>query len=129
MTMAEGFLRSPNLKSPNLKPKEKSKKKKSGDPPIKLSELDTSGRLPSGESFEDYQGLKKILVTSQRERVIRTIVKRTMSYALCRKLQIYDRPTVDAITKKLNENNGTFHDLVYEIANSLPFRETVLKTK
>ena len=93
------------------------------------SKSDTSGQLPSGEKFEDFAGLKQILVTSQRERVIRNIVRRTMAYALCRKLTIYDRPTVESMVKELNENDGTFHDLIHQVANSLPFKETVLKSK
>src|SRR6056297_155507 len=90
---------------------------------------DTSGRLPSGESFEDFQGLKQILVTTQRERVIRNIVRRTMAYALCRKLDRYDRPTVEKIVQEMDENDGSFGDLVHRIANSLPFRKTVKRSK
>ena len=95
----------------------------------KQRQIDTSGRLPSGETFSDFQELKRILVTSQRKRVIRTIVTRTLSYALCRKLEPHDRLTVDTIVKRLHENEGTFHDLVYEITDSLPFRQTVARSK
>ncbi len=91
--------------------------------------IDTSGQLPSGEKFDDYQGLKQILVTSQRKRVIRNVVERTLSYALCRKLELFDRPTVDAITEKLHKSNGTYRDLVFEIAMSLPFRETIIEER
>ncbi len=92
------------------------------------SRVDASGRLPSGETFDDFQGLKRILVTTQRERVIRTIVRRTMSYALCRKLELYDQPTVEAIVKELHENDGTFHDLIHKVANSLPFTQAVARS-
>ncbi|WP_166831712.1 DUF1592 domain-containing protein [Thalassoroseus pseudoceratinae] len=92
-------------------------------------DVDTSGRLPSGEEFDDFQGLKQILVTSQRQRVIRNIVERTLSYALCRKLELFDRPTVDALTEKLHRSNGTYRDLVFEIAMSLPFRETIIENR
>ena len=92
-------------------------------------DVDTSGRLPSGEKFDDFQGLKKILVTSQRKRVIRNIVERTLSYALCRKLELFDRPTVDALTEQLHRSNGSYRDLVFEIAMSLPFRETTIENR
>jgi hypothetical protein len=88
--------------------------------------LNTQGQLPSGEAFEDVQGLKQILVTSQRPIVIGNLVKRTLSYALCRKLEVYDQPTVAAISTKLLDHSGTFRDLVHEVAHSLPFRETTL---
>ena len=76
--------------------------------------------LPSGETFENFQELKQILVTQQRERVIRNIVQRMMAYALCRKLEAYDGPEVEAIVKDLHENDGTFHDLIHKVAGSLP---------
>jgi hypothetical protein len=120
-----GFTKSASYST--MKPKVK--KKDRGKATAKAAPVDSSGRLPSGETFDDFQGLKEILVTSQRERVIRTIVQRTMSYAICRKLEIYDRPTIEAIVKELHENDGTFHDLIYQAANSLPFKETVVKSK
>lgn len=89
--------------------------------------IDTAGQLPSGEKFDDFAGLKHILVTSQRERVIRNIVERTLSYALCRKLELFDRPTVSRITTKMADSNGTYRDLVLEIVKCLPFRETVFR--
>ena len=120
-----GFTKSASYST--MKPKVK--KKDGGKATANTSQIDTSGRLPSGEEFDDFQGLKQILVTSQRERVIRTIVQRTMSYALCRKLEVYDRPTIEAIVKELHENDGTFHDLIHQVVISLPFKETVVKSK
>ena len=87
--------------------------------------VDASGRLPSGEKFEDFAGLKHILTTSQREQVIRNVVERTLAYAVCRRLELYDRPTVNAITQEMLKTDGTYQDLVLQIVHSLPFRETV----
>ena len=89
-------------------------------------EVDTTGRLSNGVEFEDYAELKQILATSQRRKIIRNIVERTMSYALCRKLHVYDRPTIDNITAELDETNGTYRDMVFLITESLPFRETII---
>ena len=91
------------------------------------STADTSGQLPNGEKFEDFTGLKKVLLTTRREQIIRNIVERTLSYALCRKLKLHDRPTVDRIVKTLSESDGTWQDLVREITVSLPFRETAFR--
>ena len=90
--------------------------------------LDSSGRLPSGEKFADFSGLKKLLVTSQRERFLRNVVRRSLSYALCRKLSLRDRPTVEAIVRQLADGDGTFHELIFAIVDSLPFRETVVQS-
>ena len=90
--------------------------------------IDTSGKLPSGETFENFSELKAILLTSQRETIVRNIVGRTLAYALCRKLVRSDQPTVDTITKNLCENDGTWKSLFLQVANSLPFRETIIET-
>jgi len=99
------------------------KKKNYAKPEDRASRIDTSGQLPTGETFANFRELKALLVTSQRRVVIRNIVERTLSYALCRKLEIYDQPTVDAIAAKLDANDGSYRDLVHEIVNSLPFRQ------
>ena len=91
------------------------------------SMADTSGQLPNGEKFEDFTGLKKLLLTTRREQIIRNIVERTLSYALCRKLKLHDRPTVDRNVKTLSESDGNWQDLVREITVSLPFRETAFR--
>ena len=88
--------------------------------------IDTSGQLPTGEKFETFKELKQILTTTQREVVIRNIVRKTLAYALCRKLELYDQPAVDDIVKKMMDSNGTYGDLFTEIALSVPFRETII---
>ncbi|MDA7916017.1 DUF1592 domain-containing protein [Verrucomicrobia bacterium] len=103
-------------------------KKKKGNE-YDSGEIDTTGQLPNGEKFKDFAELKQILLTSQREEIIRNLVKRMLSYALCRKLEIYDQPTVEEMVKRLDENNGTWRDLIYEVSGSLPFQETVIQKK
>lgn len=103
------------------------RKKTGGEPTVEAkSTIDVSGQLPSGEMFEDVEGLKAILTSSQREAVIRNMVERTMCFALCRALVVYDRPTVDAIVKEMDQTNGTWRDLFLAVVNSVPFRETIL---
>ena len=91
--------------------------------------VDTSGRLPSGETFDNFAGLKEILVTSRREDVTRNIVRQTLAFALARKLEYSDRPTVDAIVHELHSDNGTFHDLIHAVAHSLPFQKTFVRSR
>lgn len=105
----------------------KPKSKKSADDDLAMP-IDTSGRLPTGETFQDFDQLKQILVTSQKERLIRTIVRRMLSYALCRKLALHDQPTVESLVADLVADNGTFHDLIHRITTSLPFRQTVVRS-
>lgn len=88
--------------------------------------IDTSGKLPTGETFEDFDGLQRILMENKQYEIIRNAVERTLSYALCRKLEAFDQPTVAIITKKIDETNGSWRDLFVEVALSLPFQKTYI---
>jgi len=103
--------------------KNKKRKDKVGDPDV--STIDTSGQLPSGEAFSNFDELKQILTTSQRKAILRNIVKQMLAYGLCRKLEAHDQPTVEQILARI-EHEGTWRELVFEIANSLPFRATIV---
>ena len=56
------------------------------------------------------------------------MIERFLSYAICRKLTLQDRPTVNQIAEQLVEERrgkkATFRDLIYLIVESLPFRKT-----
>ena len=101
--------------------KKKEKKKNLRDTPI-----DASGQLPNGDRFKDYEELKELLKTKHSKTVIRNIVKRFMTYALCRKLELYDQPEIDRISEEMYSNNGTYRQLIVNIATSLPFTHTVI---
>jgi hypothetical protein len=86
---------------------------------------DTSGRLPSGETFANIQELKKILTTSQRRQLLSNIVQQFLAYALCRRIEYYDQPTVKSIVDKLDasDGHGTYQQLIREIILSQSFRQ------
>ena len=83
--------------------------------------------MPSGEKFEDFQGLKSILLSKKKEQVVRHLSSQVLSYALCRKLGRGDQPVIEEITRKVTLENSTWKELVIEVANSPPFRETVFR--
>lgn len=89
-------------------------------------EIDESGRLPSGETFQNFQELKAILMTSEREKITRNAVEQMMRYALCRKLGRNDSPIVEGITSTIIETDGTWSDLIHGIASSVVFKETLI---
>jgi hypothetical protein len=91
--------------------------------------IDTSGKLPTGETFKDFAGLKKILLTSQRRVVIRNIVERLLSYGMARKLTVYDLATIESITDEMDKTNGGYGDLIRMIAISMPFTMTIKENR
>lgn len=95
------------------------------------ADLDASGTLPSGEAFADFDELKGILRIKYRQRITRNIVQQMMAYALGRKLEIYDQPSITSIVEALLRDDeqangkraGSWRNLIQRIVGSLPFQE------
>jgi mono/diheme cytochrome c family protein len=83
--------------------------------------VDSSGTLPSGESFSSPSEMREVL-RGMLPDFARCLTEKMLTYALGRGLQTYDKPTVRAITKRLASTGYGFQTLVYEIVHSLPFR-------
>ena len=83
--------------------------------------IDASGELPSGQAFEDIQGLKKILVQNKAV-FARGLSSKLLAYAPGRHLGPLDLPHIDAILADLEKNGDGFHRLITLIALSEPFR-------
>jgi len=89
--------------------------------------VDSAGKTPDGDKFEDFAGLKALLIKKYRKQIIHTITEKLFVYGLARRLEAYDRPVVDKIAKKLAETNGTYRDLINSVVLSLPFTHTVVQ--
>ncbi len=82
--------------------------------------IDSSGTLPSGETFDGPEGLTAIL-ESQIEDFVRCLTEKMLTYSLGRGLEQYDRRTLDRIVERVGEDDNRFQALVHEIVGSLPF--------
>ncbi len=83
--------------------------------------IDASGTLPGGQSFDHPAQLRRVLEGRLPE-FTRCLTEKLLTYALGRRLELYDRRTVRAIAAKLASSGGGLQTLVQEIAQSLPFR-------
>ena len=91
-------------------------REKEGDFPI-----DSSGTLPSGQSFRGPAELKGIL-KSKEEDFRRCLTEKTLTYALGRGLEYYDKRAVEQIAAAVAQNQNHFSSLVLEIVKSEPFQ-------
>ena len=82
--------------------------------------MDSSGELPSGESFDDIVEFKNAIL-SKKDLFNRALTRKMLSYALGRRLEITDRPEVDRILKRLADQGDGFRDLVYLVISSETF--------
>ena len=83
--------------------------------------VDSTGTLPSGQSFNGPAELRAILKEDMPE-FARCLTEKLMTYSLGRGLERYDKRTVDEINRKLAANGYPFQSLVFEIVRSLPFQ-------
>jgi hypothetical protein len=84
--------------------------------------VDSSGTLPSGESFRGPEELKKIL-KAHKHQFTRCLTEKMLTYALGRGLEEYDRCAVDQIVKSLEADRYRFSTLILAIVKSDPFQK------
>lgn len=82
--------------------------------------IDSSGRLPGGDSFRTVSEFRKLLVDRQ-EQFNRCLIEKLMTYALGRQLEVGDRPSVDKILAELKSKQGGLRDLIHLVVLSKPF--------
>lgn len=83
--------------------------------------IDASGRLDSGESFENAAELRSIFANQKSDLFIRCVAEKMLTYALGRGLEYYDKRPVDKIVERLKREDDKAFDLVMGIVKSLPF--------
>lgn len=84
-------------------------------------QLDASGVLVSGESFNGPGELKAILC-EDREKFAKNISRKLLSYSLGRGVGFKDSPSIEALTNSLLENEFDSQSFMLALVNSFPFR-------
>lgn len=83
--------------------------------------VDTTGRMPNGDTFSSFAELQKRLV-EQEEQIARTYVKALMSYALGRPIGFADREGIDQIIEKSRPRNFALAELTFHVCASTHFK-------
>jgi hypothetical protein len=83
--------------------------------------IDNSARLSDGTVVAGPDGLKHILLTTEKDHVIRNLTERMLAFALGRELEPADQLAVQQICTALAKDNYRASTLVNEITHSLPF--------
>lgn len=82
--------------------------------------MDTSGKLPTGESFVDIAELKRLLL-KQKDQFSHCLTEKMLTYALGREVGFQDRPAIESIVGELAAKGYGLHDLVELIVTSEVF--------
>jgi hypothetical protein len=88
----------------------------------KDKEIDTAGRLITGESFDGVRDLKKILANERRADFYRCITEKMFTFAVGRGVEYYDEHTIDHVAEQLERHGGRPSLLVTGIIESAAFQ-------
>jgi hypothetical protein len=83
--------------------------------------IDARGELVDGAKFHGVEEFKQLMI-SRKDEFARCFVEKMLTYALGRKLEFYDEPTVQKIVQAVAEDDYKFSRVVVEVAKSYPFR-------
>lgn len=85
-------------------------------------EIDPTGALVSGESFQGPEELRVILLTHKKDEFVRCLAEKLLTYALGRGLEHYDLCAINEITERVSQNEHRFSALVLAVVKSVPFQ-------
>lgn len=88
---------------------------------LRTEQIDTSGKLPSGETFNGPADLRQILLR-RKDQIIRHLVKKLTGYALGRELNRFDECILRDAMKALAEQNYRPAAAIETIATAKAFR-------
>jgi hypothetical protein len=83
--------------------------------------IDSNGVMYDGTKLTGPADLRKALL-NHSEGLIRNFTDNLMSYAIGRRIEYYDQPTIRVITKKAAQNGNRFSSFVLGIVNSPAFQ-------
>jgi len=86
--------------------------------------LDLSGQFVDGTPFTGPAGLRQLLLRYSPQ-FVRVLTEKLLTYALGRRVDFYDMPTVRAIVREAEPDNNRFSSLVLGIVKSAPFQMSV----
>lgn len=85
--------------------------------------IDASGVLNGDAHFTGPLQLTTVLAELRRKDFIRCVVEKMLTYALGRGMEHYDRPAVQAIVGRLEDNGDRFDELIMGVVESVPFQK------
>jgi len=84
--------------------------------------VDASGEFPSGETYEDFSGFKKIIRETREDLFVRHLIGEILSYSTGRLMDTADDFGIEDIQAKARKDNLGLHTLLVECLTSEIFR-------
>ncbi|MFD2255963.1 DUF1592 domain-containing protein [Luteolibacter algae] len=84
--------------------------------------LDVTGKLVTGQEFSTAEEMRDIFIRDYKEEFRRAFAVKLLTYGLGRGVEYFDRPALDEIVMKGDQNEGRLLTWIYAIAESVPFQ-------
>ena len=86
--------------------------------------IDTTGKLITGESLQDAASLRQVLKQNKADEFMHCLTEKLLTYSLGRGTEYYDKPAIDKILIESKQNNHSLRALIHSVCNSTPFQMT-----
>lgn len=93
-------------------------KPKKGDAP----KVDSSGEFPSGETYQDFAGFKKIILETREDIFTRHLIRQFLAYSTGRHMETTDDFTIEDIQAAVKKENNGLRTLIVRCLTSEIFR-------
>ncbi|MBD3672543.1 MAG: DUF1592 domain-containing protein [Planctomycetaceae bacterium] len=84
--------------------------------------VDPSGKLLSGETFQDFDSFKRVLVETRLDLMTRGLIEKLLAYSTGRHMTRSDRFEVEEILARVKNDNYGLQTIVIEVLTSETFR-------
>jgi len=89
---------------------------------IPAPQIDASGEFPSGETYQDFAGFKKVICETRQDLFLRHLIAQVLSYSTGRLMEPADSFVIDDIQEKVKKGNLGLTTLLVECLTSETFR-------
>lgn len=85
--------------------------------------IDSSGKLVTGETFNNADELTRILATEKQEEYFTALTEKLFTFAIGRGVEFFDAPTVDGVVENATKEGGQLIDILYGVIESPAFQK------
>ena len=86
------------------------------------TEVEASGKFPSGDAYSDFSSFKESLATRRGEQFARNLIEKLLTYATGRHMERADQFEIDELLREATEKDHALHDLLVDTLTSNIFR-------
>ncbi len=88
----------------------------------KSAKIDASGAFPSGETYKDFAGFKRVLVKDRQDQFARNLIEKLLTYTTGRNMERIDQYEIDDILQRIKADDYGLKTMVIEVLTSQIFR-------